>query len=349
MTTDRYDHNALEKFARELLEEAGVPREAAATVGRALIVANLRGIDTHGVMRLDPYIKHLVAGGVNPEPDVVVAHPAETVVEVDADDGLGQVATVAATDEVIEVAAEFGSGFATVRNSNHFGTCGYYTRRIADAGCIGLAMTNSAPEMAPYGGIDPVFGTNPIAYSIPTGGPFHITLDVATSVASLGKILMAEQEGRGIPDSWAMDDSGEPATSSEAVHALHPFGGHKGYGLALFVDVCSGILADMGPSTAAGDLFEDFDQPQRVGHFIGALDVSAFTDRAGFEAGVSELVRTLKEARSRPGFEEVMIPGEIEHRTRLERERDGVPLDSGAVDELRALADELGLELPRPS
>lgn len=349
MSLDTYEPDELESFTRAVLEAYEVPAEHAAIVAQALVTANLRGIDTHGVMRLDPYVSHLEAGGVKAEPDVVVSRVADTALDVDADDGLGQIATVMAADAVVDLAAEHGSGFASIRNSNHFGTCGYYTRMAAESGCIGLAMTNSAPEVAPFGGIDPVFGTNPIAYSIPTGGPFPITLDVATSVASLGKLLIAEQEGREIPDDWATDESGEPATSSDSVHALNPFGAHKGYGLALLVDVCSGLLAGMGPSTAAGELFDDFERPQRVGHFVGAIDVSAFRDREAFEADVRELMESLKSTRTRTGFDEVLIPGEIEYHTRSEREREGIPLETDVVEDLRALGEAAGVTFPAPS
>lgn len=345
-STVRFDQDDLYTFARDILAAAGLDAEHTVIVADALVTANLRGIDTHGVVRLEPYLKHLSAGGINPSPDVSVDRPRTSSLVIDGDNGPGQIATLEAMDVTIDTSKDIGVAFATVRNSNHFGTAGFYTRRAADLGCIGIAMTNVASEVAPFGGIDPYFGTNPIAYSVPTNQPFSITLDIATSIASLGKIILAEKEGRTIPEEWAIDENGRPTADPSAVHALRPVGGPKGYGLALFVDLCSGPLTGMGLSSQLGNLFADHDEPQRVGHFLGAIDVEAFRDLDGFLSDIDDLIEDIKRMAARPGFDEVKVPGEIEYETYQHRTSDGIPISNEVVETLSELAAEYGVIIP---
>ena len=328
---------SLEKFARQIFENAGLPSDHAKIVSDALVTANLRGVDSHGVVRLEPYVKNIEGGGFNPNPDVTVEERAPGTIVVDADDGLGQVATAKAIDAVVEAAAESGSAFATVQNSNHFGTAAYYTQRAASADCIGFAMTNVGPNVAPFGGIDPFFGTNPFGYSIPTNRSFPITLDMATSVVAKGKIHVAEEEGKSIPEDWAMDEQGQPTTEPSKVHALRPAGGPKGYGMGLLVDVCSGVLSGMGTSPEVDSLYDDYSEPQRVGHCVGAIDPSLFRDIEAFKADIDELIDRIKSVRTEEGVEEVKLPGEIEAETRAKREENGIPIGPGVVDTLENL------------
>ncbi|NHN49358.1 Ldh family oxidoreductase [Halostella sp. JP-L12] len=343
----RLSAESLEQFAREVFEEAGLNSEHARIVSDALVTANLRGVDSHGVVRLEPYVKNIEGGGFNADPEMTVKRPSPSAVIVDADDGLGQVATAKAMDTVVEAAAETGTAFAIVQNSNHFGTAAYYTQQAASVDCIGLAMTNVGPNVAPFGGIDPFFGTNPLGYSIPTNLSFPITLDMATSVVAKGKIHVAEEEGEMIPDDWAIDEEGQPTTAPEEVHALRPAGGPKGYGLGLLVDVCSGVLSSMGTSPEVDSLYDDYSRPQRVGHFVGAIDPSAFRDIDAFKADIDRLVEELKATRTQEGIKEVKLPGEIEAETRKERERSGIPLGPGVVGTLEDLGRQYDVMFPK--
>lgn len=342
----RLSAESLERFTRRVFEEAGLSTDHARIVSDALVTANLRGVDSHGVVRLEPYVKNIEGGGFNPDPDITVEHHENGAIVVDADDGLGQVATAKAMDAAVEAAVENGVAFATVQNSNHFGTAAYYTQRAASVDCIGFAMTNVGPNVAPFGGIDPYFGTNPFGYSIPTNDSFPITLDMATSVVAKGKIHVAEEEGESIPEDWAMDEQGKPTTEPSEVHALRPAGGPKGYGLGLLVDVCSGILSGMGTSPEVDSLYDDYSKPQRVGHCVGALDPAAFRDPDDFKDHIDELIDSLKNVRTREGIEEVKLPGELEAETRAKREKNGIPIGSGVASTLEELGNQYGIEFP---
>lgn len=341
----RVSAERLERFAFDVFTDAGLPEDHARIVSEALVTANLRGVDSHGIVRLEPYVKKVEQGGFNPTPDVRVERPTASTRVVDADDGLGQVATTKAMAAAVEAASETGVAFASIRNSNHFGTAAYYTQRAAEMDCIGFAMTNVGPNVAPFGGVDPYFGTNPLAYSIPTNRQFSITLDMATSVVAKGKIHVAEEEGRSIPDHWAIDESGDPATDPDDVHALRPVGGPKGYGLGILVDACSGLLSGMGPSPEVGSLYDDYTRPQRIGHFVGAIDVSAFRDVDDFKADVDELIEGVKNTRARDDVDEVKLPGEIEAETKSRRAAEGVPVGPGVLETLESLGERHGVEL----
>lgn len=344
-TNRRVSHDRLERFVYDVVSETGLEEDHAAILADALVTANLRGVDSHGVVRLEPYLRKLEAGGFNTAPSVSVSRIGSTVV-VDADDGPGQVATVRAMSEAIETAEESGICFGTVQNSNHFGTAAYYTMLAADDDCIGVAMTNVGPNVAPYGGIDPFFGTNPLGFSIPTDRSYDITLDMATSVVAKGKIHIAEAEGDQIPTDWAIDENGDPTTDPESVHALRPVGGPKGYGLGILVDVCSGLLSGMGTSKHVDSLYEDSSDPQRIGHFVGAIDVSAFRDVSRFKSEVGALIDDLKSSRPRDGYDEIKLPGEIEAETRADREANGIPIGSGVVETLQEIGDRYDVEFP---
>lgn len=347
MTTANYQRlsaDRLEEFAHRVFESAGLDSNYAAILADALVRANLRGVDSHGVVRLDPYIRNLEGGGFNASPELEIQQVSGGAIVVDADDGPGQVGTLAAMDEAIEAASDAGAAFATVTNSNHFGTAAYYTQRAADENCIGFAMTNVGPNVAPFGGIDPYFGTNPLGFSIPTDREFEITLDMATSVVAKGKIHVAEEEGESIPDNWAMDKEGQSVTDPADVHALRPVGGPKGYGLGLLVDVCSGLLSGMGPSPEVDSLYDDYSKPQRVGHFVGAIDIEAFRDVDAFKRDVEQVIDDLKSIRTSEGVSEVKLPGEIEADTMRERRREGIPLGSGTLDTLREVGERHGVD-----
>lgn len=342
----RVDSEALRSFTQSVFSQTGLADEASSVLADGLVTANLRGVDSHGVVRLEPYTLKLERGGFNDSPDLSVTETRPGAFRVDADDGPGQYATLEAMDRSVERAKETGAAFAVVENSNHFGTAAYYTERAADSDCVGFAMTNVGPNVAPFGGIDPYFGTNPLAYSVPTRDSFTITLDMATSVVAKGKIILAEEEGETIPEEWALDEQGRPTTDPSEVHALQPVGGPKGYGLGLLVDVCSGLLSGMGHSPSVDSLYDDYSKSQEIGHFVGAIDVGAFRDVEAFKDDVETMISELKSQRTVEGVDEVMLPGEPEARTRAEREAEGIPLGSGVRETLSEIADTYDLTPP---
>lgn len=338
----RFEHARLDSFSRAVLTAAGLSEEHAAVVTDVLLTANLRGVDTHGVNKLEKYVHNLSQGGFNADPQVDVERTSDASIRVDADDGPGHVAALEGTRRLVEIAEGTGGAFGTIANSNHIGMLGYYTMQAANEDCIGMITTNTLPLVAPFGGIDPVFGTNPIAASVPTRRDFHVTLDMATSITAMNSVARARENGDSIPPDWAIDSDGNGVTDPDDVHALLPFGAHKGYGLALLVDVLSGVLSGMGPSVSANSL-SDYETPQTTGQFLCVIDPGAFTGFVAFERSLETLLDELKTARTRPGVDEVMLPGEIEANVRRDRERNGVPLSPSTLDSLRELADRYGV------
>jgi ureidoglycolate dehydrogenase (NAD+) len=348
---DRYrvDHESLAEFVERTLEAAGVASDHAHIITDALVQANLRGIGSHGVARLEVYLRKFEAGGFNPEPEIDVRRTGEAVLFVDGDDGPGQSVGLRAVDAAMEVADDTGMAFAFVTNSNHFGTAAYYTQTAARENYIGLAMTNVGPDVAPFGGMEPTLGTNPISFSVPTDREFPITLDMATSAAAMGKIdHVAAEEDTEIPPDWALGESGQPTTDPHAVSALRPAAGPKGYGLAIMVDVLSGLLTETNPSYEVGPLYSSFDQPMGLGHCIGVINIDALRDVTAFKADMGAYIDRLKAVEAREGFEEVKLPGEIEAERRRENEGEGVPLRLSTVESLRQVAERYDVPLPVP-
>ncbi|WP_433632602.1 Ldh family oxidoreductase [Halomicrococcus sp. NG-SE-24] len=338
--------NRLQTFTSDLFEEVGLSAEHADTVAETLVDANLRGIDTHGVVRLEPYVERLEEGGIATNPDPSVSHSGGTgAAIVDGDDGPGQVATLRAMEEAIDRASDAGSAFVGVRNSNHFGTASYYTNYAAERGYVGIAMTHAGPNVTPFGGADPYFGTNPISFGLPNGDDFPITLDMATSVTAKGDVILAEEEGEDIPSEWAIDTDGNPTTDPAEFHALRPMAGPKGYGLAFVVDAFCGVLMDTVFGDDVPTMYHDTTSPQNLGHFVGAIDVQAFTSIGEFATRMQQMVTELKKLRTAEDFDEVLVPGEPEAKTKAKRLDEGVPLGEGVWDTLQSLGTRYDVPL----
>ena len=340
------DPAELRAFAEAAFERAGVDAADARTVADGLMSASLRGVDSHGVARLATYVRNFDGGGFNPDPEMEVeALRGGNAFAVEADGGAGHCAGTLAMGMTIDRALDAGGiSVATVANSNHFGTAAYYTEMAADRDCIGIAMTNVGPDVVPFNGTRAYLGTNPISVSIPTDRDFHVTLDMATSAVAMGKIDHGTDET--IPDHWGVDAAGEPTTDPDEVEALQPLGGPKGYGLAIVVDVLCGLLSGAGPSPSVGPLYDRYDEPMDLGHFLGAIDLATFRDPDRFKAEMGAVVDDLKAIEPRGDASAVMLPGEIEHETSRRRSREGIPIDDVVWDEFEELAGWLDLPLP---
>ena len=307
---------------------------------------SLRGVDSHGVARVPVYAERLRSGAINGRPRPSVASRDGALAVVDGDRGPGQVAALFATDLSLELAREHGVGAVGVRHSAHFGAAAYYAMRAAEAGLVGIAMTNTEPLVIPYGGAERALGTNPICLAAPTAsGIFN--LDLATSQVAINRIYNARDEGRPIPEGWGVDERGAPTTDPAAVHAGVPLGGYKGYALALMVEVLCGVLPGAGVRHGVGDLYGGGSGAQDTGHFHLALDPERTVGRARFAAVLDGLLDELRAIPPAPGFDEVLVAGDPEDRARAERERTGVPIAPALWGTLRALSDELGVPVPR--
>jgi LDH2 family malate/lactate/ureidoglycolate dehydrogenase len=343
---ERFTPEALRSVCQDTLEGLGVPEQGAAFVAEALIETDLRGIASHGVTRLPQYADALRSGAFDARAQTTIIRARGCVAQVDAHGGLGHLAARDAMDLAIERSQEHGIGVVSVRNSSHFGAAFLYPLRATKQDQIGFITTNGPAAMPAFGGSQPAICNNPLSWGIPTAEEPAIILDMACMVAARGKITLAAREGRAIPDGWALDADGRPTNDPIAAlqGLLQPVGGAKGYGLAVINEILSGVLSGARILDEIPDSVMStgrFTEPLGIGHLVLALDPTAFVDIDEFKSRVETIRHTLKASPTLPGVEEVMLPGEPEHRTRQERLRDGIPLEASTVASLREL-DQAG-------
>ena len=335
----------LKNYCQRLMTARGIDADCAETVADMLLDAELTGVSTHGVSRLAIYLERVEKGLVSRHNDVKIVRESPSAVAIDAGNSLGAVGAKVAMETCVRKARETGCCFATVKNSNHFGAAAYYTRMAANAGMIGFCCTNLTAKIAPHGAAEPFMGTDPISVAVPSEGA-PVVLDMTPSVVALGKLILAQKLGKDIPLGWALDKDGKPTTDPAAGRAgsLIPIGGPKGSGMALIVEVLSGILSGAGTATHLHDLYE-FDAPQGVGHFLGAIDISHFIDLDSFRAGVSVMSGEIKGLKKADGVSEVLLPGERSTRSAAKKAVDGIDVPEAVCAELAAMGAKFGLEL----
>ena len=342
----RLDYKKLTEYCSKLLIKQGVNEEEASVITTSLVEADMSGVGSHGVSRLKIYMKRMEEGVVSKKGEMTVESESPGSLALDAHNSMGIVAGVKAIDLAIEKAKIAGSVFVTVKHSNHFGPAAFFTRRAADQGFIALAASNAPPNMAPGGASEAYIGTNPLSIAVPTGDKKHIVLDMATSVVAQGKIIMAAKDNKEIPEGWAITKDGNPTTDPhEALKGtVLPFGGPKGYGIALLIDIFSGILsgADFGPYLH--NMWTDFVTPQNVGHVFHIIDISKFIDHEIFYSRIDVLRNDIKNLRKAQGVSEIYLPGEIEYLKAETAKKEGVIISRNTVDELK----ELGLQYDEP-
>lgn len=327
---------ALHKLTVRVFRHYGINEADAIVVANVLVEANLRGHDSHGVVRVPKWIDGIKSGAINAtcEPRLITRFGAVEV--MDGDGGLGPIVADRSVMLAVEKAKTFGLGAISIRNSAHIGMLAWYAEKIAEKGLIGLVTTNTEPGVAPFGAVDKLLGTNPIALACPTRDR-PIVLDMSTSVVARGKIVLAQRAGKQIPDHWAIDTAGKPTTDpSQALKgALLPVGGPKGFGLAVFVDILSGALS--GSQVAAGvtGTFVMSNQSTK-GDFILAINPDAFVGEDCFLATVEDLRSQIRSARPAAGFSKVMVPGDFEFEER-ERRAAAVPIDESLFHEMECL------------
>lgn len=344
----RYPAADVRRLVAELAEAAGVPAGDARILADSLVEADIQGTSTHGVSRLNIYLRRIQKGLIDPNAELVIEQRRPAVLVVDAGSGIGQVQATKVLGRLYGIASVHGMASATIRNSQHFGTLGYYCNQAAERGMILIATTNAEPAMPPFGSSEAYFGTNPIGASFPTGKGFPAKIDLATSVVARGNIVAAAKRGESIPGDWAIDADGNPTTDANAAlaGAVLTLAGHKGYALAFMVEAFSSILSGAAIGGAVGSMYKHMDRKQDVGHFFCLLDIEAFMDLAAFKRRIDDTIDRLKALRRRPGFDEILVPGEPEYRTALKNRAEGIKIDDATLGELRTLAQELGRPFP---
>jgi LDH2 family malate/lactate/ureidoglycolate dehydrogenase len=336
------------RWILQLVGKVGVPEDDARLLADGLIQAHLAGMDGHGLFFLPVYVKRLELGLVAKRGEVRVLEEGPAFALLDGGNLLGHVAAWRAMEVAIAKAAEAGTGTVTLRNSNHSGIMARYTLRAAEAGCIGVAATNTPPLMAPWGGFLPFLGTNPLSVAIPAGEEPPLLLDMATSAVARSRILVSRAAGERIPAHWALDEAGRPTEDPEAAlrGTMAPMAGHKGFGLALVIDALSGVLSGAASGPEVGDIFRDDAGPQNVGHFFQAVDLDRLGQADRVRTRMDSLIRQLRSAPAAPGTDRIRVPGDLEREMAERRRRDGIPLGREVVQALQALGERHGLPWP---
>ncbi|MDF1514956.1 MAG: Ldh family oxidoreductase [Anaerolineae bacterium] len=334
--------NKLKTYVVDLLVEIGVPEDDAVVVADCLLMANLSGVDSHGVVRLAHYIRRLTNGTIKKRPRMEFEKRAPSLGVMDGGDGLGHPVTYRACTEAMTLAAESGSGVVVVRNSSHFGMTGFYIKRLLDAGYIGMMMTATDAFLIPFGSRKPFFGTNPIAIGFPTEG-IPVILDMATTSIPYGKIAIAQTEGSSIPADWGFNAEGNPTTDPNAIAGLHPIAGPKGSGLAMIIDIFSSVLSGMPWGPHVNAMYGELEQPRKLGHFIMAMDVNRFMPLEMFKHRLGEMLKEFGDLPPAEGFTQVYYPGQIEGLRRQQRQSDGIPIPPGIYQELSDLGEKYGV------
>ena len=327
-------------FARCLMSE-----NDAALLAESLTAADLRGVHSHGVLRVPEYVKKLTVGGVDPRGQPAVARDSGASLVVDGDNAMGQIASQFAMQRVLSRAGEIGIAAAAIRGSNHNGAMAFYAMQALPRDMIGLATTNALPTMAPWGAAERLLGINPLGVAIPAGEEFPIVYDAAFSGSSHGKIRIYQQRGEPIPEGWALDALGRPTTDpASAINGLlMPIGGFKGTALAMIMGILSSMLSGAAYGTELGDM-ERGPDPGRDGHFLLAIDIARFEDVTRFKTRVDAAIRQIHAARRAPGVDRVYAPGELEFLTEQHYRRDGIPLTRQTLADLRLTAEHLALD-----
>jgi LDH2 family malate/lactate/ureidoglycolate dehydrogenase len=348
VSTATYAASALRGFGAEVLEAEGLPQADARTVANALVHADLRGVGSHGMTRLPIYVERLQAGIVNPRPNLRVEQSRGGAVLIDADNGMGAPVTANAIRVGLDLLTEHAAVTIGIRGCNHYGAGAYFAEQATAADAAIHLYSNAPPTMAPWGGVDPYFGTNPYTFGVPAATYPPVILDMASSVVARGKIIAASQRGDDIPSGWAIDQAGNDTTDAEAAlrGSVLPFGGPKGSGIAMMADVMAGVMTGAAFGRDIGDLYTEMTRPQNTGVSIQLLDVGVFHPVEVFKRRMDRMIDEIKAVRARPGSGEVVVPGEIEARTARQREVSGVPLDADVVERLQETAERHGISLP---
>lgn len=334
----------LKKFCKEILERNSVPIEEAEVIADSLVDANTIGVDSHGVTRLSLYLQRLKEATINSNTKMEILRETETTALYDANNGWGQYAGKIAMQEAVKKAKKYGTATIGVTNSNHFGTASYFTKMAAKENCIGIAMCNTTPIMVSWGSNEPTLGTNPLSIAIPTNR-HPVVLDMATSNVARGKINLAAKNGEKIPTGWAITKEGKGTTDPhEALKGyLLPLG-PKGSGLAMMIDIMSGVMTGALFGKDIPRMYDD-KEPQRLGHLFIAIDPECFIDIETFKSRMDERIDQTIKSTPAEGFEQVYMPGDIEEMNREKHVREGLTLSTALYEELRALGTKYDVSM----
>ena len=357
MSDQRFSYEQLTRFVQSVFEKIGCPVPDAQLATQALLSADLRGIDSHGIARLSGYVRLWEVGRVNAKPNIRIIHETPSTAVVDGDGGLGLIVATRAMSIAIEKAKQVGTGWVSVQNSNHFGIAAFHAMQAMEQDMIGWAMTNASPLVAPTFSKDRLLGTNPICVAAPAGEEPSFVADLATTTAANGKLEILQRKKQNTPTGWVQDAEGNSAHDPNILKqggALLPLGGdrehgsHKGYALGAIVDLFSALLsgANYAPWVPPFPAYVPMpsEQPGKgIGHFLGAMRVDAFRPVEEYKKHMDHWIRGFRNAAPIDPSQPVIIPGDPEREAELERKADGIPLMESVVNDLSQLAHQLGV------
>ncbi len=354
-----FSYQQLFDFTSSVFKAIGCSDEHAVTATKALLSADLRGIDSHGVARLSGYVRLWDVKRVNPTPNIKIIHETPSTAVIDGDSGLGLVIAPFAMKVAIEKAKQVGTGWVSVQNSNHFGIAAHHAMMALENEMIGVAMTNASPLVAPTFSVDKMLGTNPICVAAPAGNEPAFVADLATTTAANGKLEILQRKNAVAPVGWVQDAEGKSSTDANILKkggALLPLGGdrehgsHKGYSLGAIVDLFSALLsgANYAPWVPPFPAYVPMpaQQPGKgIGHFLGAMRVDAFRPAAEYKEHMDNWIGGFRKAKPMPGQEKVLVPGDPEREFEAERMKNGIPLLEAVVNDLKELGNRFLLTL----
>jgi LDH2 family malate/lactate/ureidoglycolate dehydrogenase len=343
-TPVRVSARKLEAFIASAFDAVGISKSEAKTIAALMVRADVQGSEGHGVFRLPQYIRRIKGGAVNLKPKIRMAREAAGMGLVDGDNGMGHLVMRYATEKAIEKAKGAGVAWIGVRMSNHAGPASLYASMPLEHDMVGLYLAvGNANHLPPWGGLDMLLSTNPIAVAVPAGEEPAIVLDMATTVAAYGKVKTKAQRGEMMPEGWMMDREGRPLTDPRRASAgfLLPIGGYKGYGLALVIGILAGTLNSAAMGKDVVDFNADDASVTNTGHVIVAINVEAFQPVAEFKRQMDALIRDIRGSRRLPGVDRIRLPGEGSHAARADRAKNGIPLPAPLLASLNELAGQL--------
>jgi L-2-hydroxycarboxylate dehydrogenase (NAD+) len=359
MAEEIFSYHRLLIFTQSVFRYIGCSEEHAGSAAKGLLSADLRGIDSHGIARLNGYVRLWEAGRVNATPNIQVVHETPSTGVVDGDSALGLVAGPFAMRIAMRKAGEAGTGWVSVRNSNHFGIGAWHAMMALEQDMIGISMTNASPLVAPTFSVERLLGTNPICVAIPAGEEPPFVADFATTTAANGKLEILQRKNEMAPEGWIQDSKGNISTNPHELKsggALLPLGGdrehgsHKGYALGSIVDIFSAVLsgANYGPWVPPFPAFMSMPEQmpgKGIGHFFGVMRIDAFRKADEFKHHMDNWIRRFRSAKTADAHEQVLVPGDPEREMEAERIERGIPLLSAVVEDLHFLGEKFGIEL----
>ncbi len=352
-----YTIDYLSKFTADVFEKMGYSRSEAETITKVFMAAELRGLPSHGMLRIKDYYQLWKAGRINTSPDIRIVHESQSTAVVDGDNAPGMLPATFSMETAIKKAAEAGTGWVACRNSNHFGIASYYALMALEHDMIGITMTNTNALVAPPFSVSRMLGTNPVAVAIPAGQHPPFVADFSSTPIARGKLAVAAKQGKEVPLGYVQDAEGNPSTDPDVLTrggAMVTLGGsiehgsHKGYCLSAVVDIFSAVFsgANFGPFVPPSLAFMPIPKEkvgEGSGHFFGAMRIDAFQKAEDFKAQMDLWITTFRNAKSIKGKPPVMIPGDIERENEIRIASEGLNLIPSVVDDIQVVAEELGL------